>query len=72
MSSFRISNFTLPGAYVSAVKAAEESDRRNAVRYSNPIETPARHRKLRHVVRWVATALADRRSVTLRLTSHQA
>lgn len=33
MSTFDISDITAPGAFLNAMKAAQESDRRNAARY---------------------------------------
>ena len=71
MSSFNFIDFTVAGAYESAVTAAYQSDHRNAKRYTVPSEGPSRPGVLSTLIRWIATAVAERRSTALRLASRR-
>jgi hypothetical protein len=69
MSSLHISDFTFAGAYVSAVTAAHESDRRNAERHSKLSEGPSRLKPLSTLVRRIVIAIVEKRSIAFRLAS---
>jgi hypothetical protein len=71
MSSFSFSDFTVAGAYVSAVAAANRSGRRSAERHSEPSEAPCRPKYLSGLVRRIVTAVSERRSAALRLASRR-
>jgi hypothetical protein len=72
MSSFNFSDFTVAGTYVSAIKAAHDSDRRHANRHFGPSESPSRPRFLSDLVRRILAADTERRSVDLRVSSRRA
>ena len=71
MSSFNFMDFTVAGAYESAVTAAYQSDHRNAKHHTGPSDGPRRSRVLSTLIRRVASAVAERRSTALRLASRR-
>ena len=71
MSSFQISNFTLAGAYVSAVTTADESDRRNTARHSGSSDGPRRLGFFTNLVRRIVTVISKSGLTALRLASRQ-
>lgn len=72
MSSFHLSDFTVAGAYASAVVAASKSDRRSAELLTGPSDALNRPKDYADMVRRIVTAVFKRRSTALRLASPQA
>jgi hypothetical protein len=72
MSSFQISDFTLAGACVGAVKAAEVSDRLNAARDTRSSKGPRHPGFLVILVRRVMNAIVEKRSSFFRPIRRQA
>ncbi len=71
MLSFKHMDFTVAGANESALTAACQSDYRNAKLHTGPSEGPRRAGMLSTFIRRVATAVAERRSTALRLSSRR-
>jgi hypothetical protein len=69
MSTFNFSDITLAGAYANAVKAAQESDCRNAGRHLETGESRNLLKSLRTLVRRIAAAVAEKRPAASQLTS---
>ena len=71
MSSLNFIDFTIAGAYMGAIKAADKYNWRGAIHHADADEPPARLGYLPHLIRRIIVALVDRRLATLRPTSRQ-
>jgi hypothetical protein len=69
MSAFNYSDIPLAGAYANAVKAAQESDHRNAGRHVETGEGRDALESFRTLVQRIAAAVAERRPAPSQLTS---
>jgi hypothetical protein len=69
MSTFDFSDITPAGAYVNAIKAAQESDRRNAERHLETSESRHALKSVWTLVRRIAAAVAEKRPAISQLTS---
>ena len=69
MSTFHISDLTCAGAFLSAAKAAEDSDRRNAARYSETGKGPNVLKSLKNLVGRIAIAIIEKRPAASQLTT---
>ena len=70
MSSFDFTRITVPGAFSNAMKAARESDRRDARRHLETRESRDALKGFQALARRVAAALAEKRPADSQLTSH--
>jgi hypothetical protein len=72
MSTFDFNDITLAGAYANAMKAAQESDNRNAARHFETGESRSVLKSLWTLVRRIAAVVGEKRPTVFRLASRQA
>jgi hypothetical protein len=69
MSTFNFSDITPAGAYMNAIRTAQECDRRNAGRHFETSESRNALKSFRTLVQRITTAITEKRPASSRLTS---